>query len=116
VWALYYYGLAADGHARDLLALGRDPLHFTKVPQIMVDVGPSGSIDEDYAHKPSLIFSHGALYHFYCCVSGKWPHDTRAITAARSRPWTEKVSFRQSSKSAQTTKEEGSAECLLARS
>lgn len=87
-WALYYYGLAADGRARDLLALGRDPFHFTKVPEIMVDVGPPGSIDEDYAHKPSLIFSRGALYHFYCCVSGKWPHDTRAISVARSIPWT----------------------------
>lgn len=87
-WALYYYGLAADGRARDLLALGRDPFHFTKVPEIMVDVGPPGSIDEDYAHKPSLIHSRGALYHFYCCVSGKWPNDTRAITVARSVPFT----------------------------
>lgn len=87
-WALYYYGLAADGHARELLALGRDPFHFIKVPEIMVNAGPPGSIDEDYAHKPSLIFSRGALYHFYCCVSGKWPHDTRAITVARSIPWT----------------------------
>ena len=87
-WAVYYYGLANDGHARDLLALGRDPFHFTKVPQIMVDVGPPDSIDEDYAHKPSVIHSRGALYHFYCCVSGKWPHDTRAITVARSVPFT----------------------------
>jgi len=87
-WALYYYGLAADGRARDLLALGRDPRHFTKARQIMVDVGPPGSIDEDYAHKPALIEADGALYHFYCCVSGKWPHDTRAISVARSVPWT----------------------------
>lgn len=86
-WALYYYGLAADGHARDLLALGRDPFHFTKVPEIMVNVGPPGSIDEDYAHKPSVIYSDGALYQFYCCVSGKWPNDTRAISVARSTPW-----------------------------
>ena len=86
-WALYYYGLAADGHARDLLALGHDPFHFTKVPEIMVNVGPPGSIDEDYAHKPSVVYSGGALYQFYCCVSGKWPHDTRAISVARSTPW-----------------------------
>ncbi len=87
-WALYYYGLADHGHARDLLALGRDPRHFTQAPEIMVNVGPPGSIDEDYAHKPSIIHSRGALYHFYCCVSGHWPHDTRAITVARSLPWT----------------------------
>jgi len=86
-WALYYYGLAANGRARELLALGEDPYHFTKVPEILVDVGPPGSIDEDYAHKPSVISHHGDLYHFYCAVGGKWPDDVRGISVARSRPW-----------------------------
>jgi len=86
-WALYYFGLAWDGKARDLLALGPDPYHFTKVPEIMVDVGPPGSIDEDYAHKPALISWQGDLYHFYCAVSGKWPNDLRGISVARSHPW-----------------------------
>ena len=86
-WALYYYGLAANGRARELLAVGRDPRHFTKVPEILVDVGPPGSIDEDYAHKPSVISQHGDLYHFYCAVGGKWPNDVRGISVARSRPW-----------------------------
>ncbi len=89
LWALYYYGLSSKGRARDLLALGDDPYHFTKVPEIMVDVGPPGSIDEDYAHKPSLISHRGDLYHFYCAVSGKWPNDMRGISVARSRPWNE---------------------------
>ncbi|MDB6087080.1 MAG: hypothetical protein JWN43_4961 [Gammaproteobacteria bacterium] len=86
-WALYYYGLAADGRARELLALGEDPFHFTKVPEILVDVGPPGSIDEDYAHKPAVITHRGDLYHFYCAVGGKWPNDVRGISVARSRPW-----------------------------
>lgn len=86
-WALYYYGLSSDGKARDLLALGTDPYHFTKVPEIMINVGPPGSIDETYAHKPSLISSKGILYHFYCAVSGKWPNELRGISVARSRPW-----------------------------
>jgi predicted GH43/DUF377 family glycosyl hydrolase len=86
-WVLYYYGLAANGRARDLLALGEDPEHFTKVPQIMIDVGPPGSIDEDYAHKPSVISYRHDLYHFYCAVGGKWPNDVRGISVARSRPW-----------------------------
>jgi predicted GH43/DUF377 family glycosyl hydrolase len=86
-WALYYYGLAANGRARELLALGKDPYHFTKVPEILVDVGPPGSIDEDYAHKPSVISHRGDLYHFYCAVGGKWPNDVRGISVARSRPW-----------------------------
>ena len=87
-WVLYYYGLAADGRARDLLALGEGgPYHFTKVAEIMIDVGPPGSIDEDYAHKPSMISHHGDLYHFYCAVGGRWPNDVRGISVARSRPW-----------------------------
>jgi predicted GH43/DUF377 family glycosyl hydrolase len=86
-WVLYYYGLAANGYARDLFALGEDPYHFTKVPEILIDVGPPGSIDEKYAHKPSVISHRGDLYHFYCAVSGKWPNDVRGISVARSRPW-----------------------------
>ena len=86
-WVLYYYGLAANGRARDLLALGEDPYHFTKVSEVMIDVGPPGSIDEDYAHKPSLVTYRGDLYHFYCAVGGKWPNDVRGISVARSRPW-----------------------------
>jgi predicted GH43/DUF377 family glycosyl hydrolase len=86
-WVLYYYGLAANGRARDLLALGKDPCHLTKAPEIMIDVGPPGSIDEDYAHKPSVISYRGDLYHFYCAVGGKWPNDVRGISVARSRPW-----------------------------
>lgn len=86
-WALYYFGLANDGKARDLLALGDDLTHFTKVPEILVDVGPSGSVDETYAHKPALITSNGILYHFYCAVSGQWPHEVRGISVARSRSW-----------------------------
>ena len=84
---LYYYGLASNGRARDLLALGENPYHFTKVPEILIDVGLPGSIDEDYAHKPSVIWHQGSLYHFYCAVAGKWPKETRGISVARSRPW-----------------------------
>lgn len=89
-WALFYYGLAADGHARDLLALcdSDDPVHFTKVPEILINVGPPGSIDEDYAHKPSLISHGGDLYHFYCAVGGRGPNLSRGISVARSRRWT----------------------------
>ena len=86
-WAAYYYGLDARGRARDLLALGKSPEHFEKVPAIMVDAGPPGSVDEDYAHKPGIVFHDGSLYHFYCAVSGRWPHEVRGISVARSRPW-----------------------------
>ncbi len=40
-----------------------------------------------FAHKPCVIFHEGSLYHFYCAVSGKWPHEVRGISVARSSPW-----------------------------
>ena len=73
--------------ARELLALGNDPFHFTKVKEIMIDVGPPGTVDETYAHKPCVICRDGALCHFYCAVSGKWPREARGASVARSRPW-----------------------------
>lgn len=86
-WVMYYYGLAANGKARELLALGKNPFHFEKVPEILIDVGPAGSVDEVYAHKPSVIGKDRKLYHFYCAVSGKWPNETRGISVASSQPW-----------------------------
>ena len=88
-FAMFYFGFTdtRPGRARELLALGNDPYHFTKVPEVLIDVGPAGSIDETFAHKPSLIYHDGALYHFYCAVSGKWPNEIRGIAVARSTPW-----------------------------
>jgi predicted GH43/DUF377 family glycosyl hydrolase len=86
-WALFYFGLDSKGVARDLLATGEDLLRFSKVPEILIDVGPPGSVDSTYAHKPSVIFHAGALYHFYCAVSGAWPNEVRGISVARSKPW-----------------------------
>ncbi len=87
LWGMYYFGFDVHGKARELLALGHDPYHFIKVNEIMVDVGAPGSVDETFAHKTSVIFYHGALYHFYCAVSGKWPNEVRGISVARSKPW-----------------------------
>src|SRR5262249_48947283 len=52
-WAAYYFGLADDSKARELLALGADPAHLAKINQPLIDVGPPGTIDERYAHKPA---------------------------------------------------------------
>ncbi len=92
-YAMFYFGLgyARPGHACEMLALSPEgdssPLHFTKVPEILIDAGAPGTIDETHAHKPSVIYHQGALYHFYCAVSGKYPDETRGIAVARSRPW-----------------------------
>jgi predicted GH43/DUF377 family glycosyl hydrolase len=87
-WALYYFGLSAsDNKARDLVAIGNDPLHYTKANEVLIDIGPPGSIDDGYAHKPALVYWKGDLYHFYTAVGGPYPNDVRGISVARSRPW-----------------------------
>jgi predicted GH43/DUF377 family glycosyl hydrolase len=88
-WAMFYYSLGYQrpGHACEMIAIGADPLHFTKSSEILIDAGAPGTLDETHAHKPSVIYHNGALYHFYCAVSGKWPDETRGIAVARSKPW-----------------------------
>ncbi len=88
-FGMFYFGFGYQrpGRACELLALGYDPLHFNKVPEILIASGPPGSIDETFAHKPSVIYHQGCLYHFYCAVSGTYPNETRGIAVARSTPW-----------------------------
>ncbi len=88
-YAVFYFGFGYErpGRACEMLALGTDALHFTKVPEILIDTGAPGTIDETFAHKPSVIYHAGALYHFYCAVAGKYPNEVRGIAVARSRPW-----------------------------
>jgi hypothetical protein len=83
-WAVFYYGLSIqDRKARDLLALGSLPDQLHKTDGVLVDAGPPGSIDDDFAHKPSVIGWNGDFYHFYTAVSGKYPNDIRGISVAR---------------------------------
>jgi predicted GH43/DUF377 family glycosyl hydrolase len=88
-YAMFYFGFNYErpGRARELLALGNDPYHFVKEPDTLIDVGAPGSIDETFAHKPSVIYHDGALYHFYCAVAGKYPDEVRGVAVARSKPW-----------------------------
>lgn len=87
LWGMYYFGFDFKGKARELLALGRDPYHFTKIDEVLVDTGAPGTVDETFAHKTSVVYHEGALYHFYCAVSGKWPNEVRGIAVAKSKPW-----------------------------
>jgi len=68
-WIMFYYGNCSDGHARDSVAWSRDLLHWVKLDQILVDVGPPGSIDARHAHKPGIITRDRRLFHFCCAVS-----------------------------------------------
>jgi predicted GH43/DUF377 family glycosyl hydrolase len=87
--AMFYYGYNYErpGRALELLALSVDPYTFVKVPEVLIDTGAPGTIDETFAHKPSVVTHEGVLYHFYCAVSGKYPNETRGIAVARSKPW-----------------------------
>jgi predicted GH43/DUF377 family glycosyl hydrolase len=67
-WVMFYYGLARDGHARDGVAVSTDLFHWKK-GGVVLDIGPAGSIDALYAHKPAMIMKDGQLYHFYCAVT-----------------------------------------------
>ena len=88
-FGMFYFGFnyQRPGRACEMLALGSDLFTFIKVPEVLIDTGAPGSIDETFAHKPSVITHEGTLYHFYCAVSGKWPNETRGIAVARSKPW-----------------------------
>ncbi len=69
-WIMFYYGYCRqDGHARDGMAISRDLLNWQRCDDVLVDIGPAGSIDSMHAHKPSMIFHEGRLYHFYTAVS-----------------------------------------------
>jgi len=88
-FAMFYFGFGYQrpGRACEMLALGNDPFHFAKQSEILIDTGVPGTIDETFAHKPSVIYHEGVLYHFYCAVSGKYPNEVRGIAVARSKPW-----------------------------
>jgi predicted GH43/DUF377 family glycosyl hydrolase len=69
MWVMFYFGLSTDQIARDGVAYSRDLRNWEKEPQILIDVGPEGSIDSRYAHKPAIIWHKDTLYHFYCAVA-----------------------------------------------
>ena len=66
---MFYFGLCSDGYARDGVAFSDNLRDWRKSGEILIDVGPAGSIDARYAHKPGIIGRDGALYHFYCAVA-----------------------------------------------
>jgi len=82
------------GHARELAAFSDDLLSWRKADEILIDVGPPGSIDDQYAHKPGVIARDGVLYHFYGASRRKTQADVdevnakdrRGIAVATSRP------------------------------
>jgi hypothetical protein len=77
--------LAADGHARELVAFSDDLLNWRKANEILIDVGETGSIDDQYAHKPGVVARDGVLYHFYGASRKKGPGDVDEVNAKDRR-------------------------------
>jgi sucrose-6-phosphate hydrolase SacC (GH32 family) len=93
-WIMFYFGLAADGHAREGFATSRDLIHWEKSGRVLLDVGPAGSIDSIHTHKPAVISRGGRLEHYYCAVApvagvdvaGYTQRELRGIARATSAP------------------------------
>ena len=98
-WVMFYYGLAADGHARELVAFSDDLIHWEKSDEVLIDVGSKGSLDDQYAHKPGVIARDGVLYHYYGASRRKTDadmdevnaKDRRVIAVATSQPLAQPV-------------------------
>jgi len=93
-WVMFYYGLAADGHARELAAFSDDLLTWRKADRVLIDVGADGSLDAMHAHKPGVIAADGVLYHYYGAAR-RWQDvdgsdvvhwNRRCVALATSRP------------------------------
>ncbi len=91
-WVMFYFGY--DGvHAQEGIAFSEDLLTWVKHSEPIIQSGPEGSLDSINAHKPSVIFHEGILYHFYCACRPGRPDDTtthfgnfRTIAVATSKP------------------------------
>ncbi len=89
----FYFGYD-NGHAQEGLALSKNLTDWEKVDLPILTSGISGSLDQNHAHKASIVMYNGTLYHFYCATRPNRPGDLtsvfeefRTITVAASRPF-----------------------------
>lgn len=92
-WLMFYFGFNYH-HAQEGIAVSNDMLHWEKYPNPILHSGTEGELDEIHAHKPSIIYNNGILYHFYCACrkyregdqSKNLGNEFRCITVATSKP------------------------------
>lgn len=84
-WAMFFYTLSSDGRARDSVAFSTDLLSWHTSGEILIDVGPTGSIDSQYAHKPGVFAHNGVLYHYYCAVAPNPERQRGEVTVSEIR-------------------------------
>ena len=80
VWVMIYYGAFWKPKAFDTFACSYDLVTWTKWsgPHL---TEPSVAWDDEFAHKPWVVFHKGVVYHFYCAVGNQG----RVIAVATSR-------------------------------
>jgi predicted GH43/DUF377 family glycosyl hydrolase len=93
LWLMFFFGFNGI-HAQDGIAVSEDLLHWDKYTGPILSYGANGEIDEIHAHKASVIYYNGILYHFYCACRRYKQGDSamnlgnefRCITVAASKP------------------------------
>ena len=97
-WLNFYFGLG-PGHAQEGLAFSKDLLNWEKVDEPILPHGQPGSLDSGHAHKASIVWHEGRLYHFYCATR-PWQEgditkiysELRTIAVASSHPFEKQCS------------------------
>jgi predicted GH43/DUF377 family glycosyl hydrolase len=70
IWVMFYFGAFWKPNAFDTFACSYDLVNWTKWEgQHLVE--PSVPWDEQYAHKPWVVYQNGVVYHFYCAVGNQ---------------------------------------------
>ncbi len=92
LWYNFFFGFGSP-HAMDGLAISRDMVHWEKLSEPILPSGKPGDLDEGHAHKASVVFHNGVLYHFYCATRpwregdrSKIYSEYRTIAVATSHP------------------------------
>ncbi|MCR1841302.1 hypothetical protein [Murimonas intestini] len=95
MWINFYFGLG-PGHAQEGLALSTDLIHWEKADSPILTHGKPGELDCTHAHKPSMLYADGRLYHFYCGTRpwqegdpAKIYQEFRTLCVASDQPFTQ---------------------------
>lgn len=85
LYVMFYFSAfnpTREYNAFNTFAASYDMINWTdwKGPDLIV---PSKPYDEMFAHKSSVIYHNGVVYHFYCAVNNS---DQRGIAVATSKP------------------------------
>ncbi|MFD0674054.1 hypothetical protein [Cohnella sp. GCM10027633] len=74
------FGFGFDGErAQGALAVSRDLLAWEVLSEPSVPHGGAGELDERHAHKSSVLYWNGTLYHYYCACRPGRPGDRTNI-------------------------------------